>query len=298
MDERRVARRAARSRCPVGSTARSPGAEHDVDGGHDVGAGVAGQRVRRQRHVGSRRWTSTCGRRSVGASLPLRSLTGGTLPSHVVTLGRRACAASTPSAPRAGVAYRESLRTPWWWYPSGWSWRGLLAAEFHIAGYALTDWIPFGILLPLSVVIVWSLGRGTARDRRAASCGCAARTCRCETSAASSRSTRATLRRVVGREGDPAAFVSIRPWIGPGVQFWLDDPDDPTPYWVVSTPASRPSRSQRSAAAGSEVLARVTARAERARIGSTGRSRWSPAPAAGIGLAIAAAASSRRAAAW
>jgi hypothetical protein len=43
------------------------------------------------------------------------------------------------------------------------------------------------------------------------------------------------LRRVVGREGDPAAFVSIRPWIGPGVQVWLDDPEDPTPYWVVSS---------------------------------------------------------------
>jgi hypothetical protein len=45
----------------------------------------------------------------------------------------------------------------------------------------------------------------------------------------------ATLPRVVGREGDPAAYVSIRPWIGPGVQLWLDDPDDPTPYWVLST---------------------------------------------------------------
>ena len=31
------------------------------------------------------------------------------------------------------------------------------------------------------------------------------------------------------------AFVAIRPWIGPGVQIILDDPDDPTPYWVVST---------------------------------------------------------------
>lgn len=44
-----------------------------------------------------------------------------------------------------------------------------------------------------------------------------------------------TLRKVVGREGDPEAFVSIRPWIGTGVQLWLDDPEDPTPYWVVST---------------------------------------------------------------
>jgi hypothetical protein len=29
--------------------------------------------------------------------------------------------------------------------------------------------------------------------------------------------------------------VSIRPWIGPGVQVWVDDADDPTPYWVVSS---------------------------------------------------------------
>jgi len=45
---------------------------------------------------------------------------------------------------------------------------------------------------------------------------------------------------VVGREGDPAAYLQIRPWIGPGVQLWLDDPDDPTPYWLVS--CRRPER--------------------------------------------------------
>jgi hypothetical protein len=44
-----------------------------------------------------------------------------------------------------------------------------------------------------------------------------------------------TLRRLIGREGDPQAFVAIRPWIGPGVQLQLDDPDDPTPYWVISS---------------------------------------------------------------
>jgi len=43
------------------------------------------------------------------------------------------------------------------------------------------------------------------------------------------------LLRRYGWKGDPAAFVSIRPWIGPGVQIWLDDPEDPTPYWVVSS---------------------------------------------------------------
>ena len=89
-------------------------------------------------------------------------------------------------------------------------------------------------LLPLAVVIVWWLGHSTleiangeVRVRGAHLpltfvSGCVALDA-------------ATLRRVVGREGDPAAFVSIRSWIGPGVQLWLDDPEDPTPYWVVST---------------------------------------------------------------
>lgn len=130
--------------------------------------------------------------------------------------------------------YSERLRTPWWWYLAGLGCAGLLAAEFHIAGIALTDWIPFGTLLPLSVVIVWWLGHnkleisgGELRVR-------GAHLPLQFVSGAVALDER-TLRRVVGREGDPAAFVSIRPWIGPGVQVWLDDPDDPAPYWVVST---------------------------------------------------------------
>ena len=34
---------------------------------------------------------------------------------------------------------------------------------------------------------------------------------------------------------DPAAYVLHRNWVGPMVLVVLDDPDDPTPYWLVST---------------------------------------------------------------
>jgi Protein of unknown function (DUF3093) len=141
----------------------------------------------------------------------------------------------TGDAPaRGSVAYQESLRTPWWWYLVSLGIACLLAGEFHISGLPLTDWIPFGTLLPLSLLLVWWIGRS-----------------RLEVSAGELRIRDAhlplqyvsgavalnepTLRRVVGREGDPAAFVSIRPWIGPGVQVWIDDEEDPTPYWVVSS---------------------------------------------------------------
>src|ERR1700722_17747195 len=69
----------------------------------------------------------------------------------------------TPQAsPASGpdlTEYRESLRTPWWWYPVGIAVATILAAEFHLPGYSLTDWIPYLSLPPLSVAIVWSLGR-------------------------------------------------------------------------------------------------------------------------------------------
>jgi hypothetical protein len=137
------------------------------------------------------------------------------------------------------VAYSEPLRTPIWWYLISLGVAVILAAEFHIAGYRLTDWIPYGTLLPLSIVLVWWIGHsrlevsgGELRIRGAH--------LPLEFVTGAVALDEPTLRRVVGREGDPAAFVSIRPWIGPGVQLWLDDPDDPTPYWVVST--RRPQR--------------------------------------------------------
>jgi hypothetical protein len=132
------------------------------------------------------------------------------------------------------VAYGETLRTPWWWYLVAIGVACLLAAEFHISGLRLTDWIPFGTLVPLSVVLVWWMGRGRLEvvdgELRIRSAHLPL-----QYVSGAIALDEATLRRVVGREGDPAAFVSIRPWIGPGVQVWVDDEDDPTPYWIVSS---------------------------------------------------------------
>src|SRR5664279_578786 len=72
----------------------------------------------------------------------------------------RVDASSEHQAPRRGeVVYRESLRTPPWWYLVALFVAALLAAEFHVSSVNLTDWIAFGTMLPLAVVIVWSLGR-------------------------------------------------------------------------------------------------------------------------------------------
>jgi DUF3093 family protein len=39
----------------------------------------------------------------------------------------------------------------------------------------------------------------------------------------------------LGRQLDPAAFIVHRGWVGPLVLVVLDDVDDPTPYWLVSS---------------------------------------------------------------
>lgn len=46
---------------------------------------------------------------------------------------------------------------------------------------------------------------------------------------------RAQTRRALGPEGDPRAWVLFRAWVPGSVVVVLDDPDDPTPYWLVSS---------------------------------------------------------------
>ena len=39
----------------------------------------------------------------------------------------------------------------------------------------------------------------------------------------------------MGRQLDPAAYVVHKTWIPTMAMFVLDDPEDPTPYWLIST---------------------------------------------------------------
>lgn len=38
-----------------------------------------------------------------------------------------------------------------------------------------------------------------------------------------------------GVDLDARAFLVIRPWITPAIKITLSDPDDPTPYWLISS---------------------------------------------------------------
>lgn len=43
------------------------------------------------------------------------------------------------------------------------------------------------------------------------------------------------MRLLAGRDADARAYLLIRPYLKRGVRVDLNDPDDPTPYWLISS---------------------------------------------------------------
>ncbi len=144
----------------------------------------------------------------------------------------------TPTTSRS-ARYRERLTVPWWWWPPAFLLAVLVALEVNRAARDLPGWISFAVLCAIaSGVLIW-LGRAEVRVVDSADgapvlwagpahlpAGVIGRSAEIPASAKSA---------ALGRQLDPAAFVLHRPWIGPMVLVVLDDADDPTPYWLVSS---------------------------------------------------------------
>jgi hypothetical protein len=126
------------------------------------------------------------------------------------------------------------LSVPLWWFLPALGLAVLLGAEVHMGYPGIRSWIGYAITVPLCLgAMVW-LGRVrvqvTGGELRAGD-------------------ARLALRHVghvdvVPREGkqvalgpelDPAAHLVHRAWVGPIVRIEVTDPDDDTPYWIVST---------------------------------------------------------------
>lgn len=142
------------------------------------------------------------------------------------------------------VRYSERLWVPIYWWPIAFGVTFLLALEIDMGIRAVPSFLPYLLLLLVPVwVLVW-LSRlrvevvvprgGTAElmvGHAHLPIDVIARTAVVPASAKSA---------ALGRQLDPAAYVQHRAWIRQMVLVVLDDPDDPTPYWLVST--RRPER--------------------------------------------------------
>ena len=141
----------------------------------------------------------------------------------------------TPESPaRTLAAHQERLRLPWWAWPAALTVGAVLATELTLGIPEVPLWLPYAVLLPLSLLVLVPLNR-----------------LRVEVTPDEFRVDDARLpvefisgvvaldaagkREALGVGSHPLAFVVQRAWIGPAVQVLLDDPADPTPFWVVST---------------------------------------------------------------
>jgi len=136
------------------------------------------------------------------------------------------------------VRFRERLWVPWWWWPIGLGLSALLATEVNMGVRNLPDWLPYAALAPVAIGVLLWLSRievqviSTGADVELWAGQAHLPLSVVARSAAVPRSAKSA---ALGRQLDPAAYVLHRTWVGPMVLVVLDDPEDPTPYWLVSS---------------------------------------------------------------
>ncbi|MET0418049.1 MAG: DUF3093 domain-containing protein [Actinoplanes sp.] len=142
----------------------------------------------------------------------------------------------TPQSPARTTApgYSERLRVSWPMWLAALLADVILGVEALLGFPGLPGWLPFAVLVPLSVALLLWIGRyrvsvtDTEFQVDDARLPVAVISDVVALDAAGKREA-------LGVGAHPLAFVIQRPWIGSAVQVLLDDPDDPTPYWVIST---------------------------------------------------------------
>jgi hypothetical protein len=135
------------------------------------------------------------------------------------------------------VRYRERLSVPWWWWPPGFGLAALIALEVNQGVTALPDWLPYVVLFAIAAGALLWLGRAEVRVVRSdneVELWAGEAHLPVSVISRSAEIPRSAKSAALGRQLDPAAYVLHRAWVGPMVLVVLDDPDDPTPYWLVS----------------------------------------------------------------
>lgn len=131
------------------------------------------------------------------------------------------------------VAYRERLYAPWWAWLVAVSLTGSLGVAYGYPLGAPAGWVVF--LGSTALVAWWLLGTAPVVrvDDRVLRAGRARLPLHVVGRAAPLDATRT--REARGPLADPAAYLCLRAWIGTSVLVEVDDPDDPHPYWLIST---------------------------------------------------------------
>lgn len=132
------------------------------------------------------------------------------------------------------TAFTERLTVPVWWWPLALGVAAGLAVEIGLGVPGLVTWLPFSILLPGTVAVLWWAGRIPVRVRAERfEVDDAHLPLDCVGTVEVLRGTR--VRDALSAQLHPLAFVVQRPWVRAAVRVEVVDDSDATPYWVIST---------------------------------------------------------------
>ena len=132
------------------------------------------------------------------------------------------------------VAYSERLGVPLRWWVQGTMLVASLWLALVVAVPGVTPWVVTGAALVLLAAALVSYGSARLRvedgvlhaGRAHIEVGLVG-----EVQALDADQTR----RAAGVEADARAYLLLRPYLKRAVKVQLDDPADPTPYWLLST---------------------------------------------------------------
>jgi Protein of unknown function (DUF3093) len=132
------------------------------------------------------------------------------------------------------TTYRERLQVAWWVWPAALAAAAFVATELAIGAHALRSPVTYAVALSLTLLGVFALNRVMIAVDDS---GLRVDDARLPLSFISSVTVLDAegKRDLLGIDAEPLAFVIQRPWIPQGVRIDLNDPDDPTPYWYVSS---------------------------------------------------------------
>ncbi len=128
---------------------------------------------------------------------------------------------------------------PWWWWPPAFGVAALIALEVNQAARQLPNWIAFAVLFAVAAAVLVWFGRAEVRvsadDTGRVELWAGQAHLPADVISRSAEVPKTAKSAALGRQLDPAAYVLHRAWVGPMVLVVLDDPDDPTPYWLLSS---------------------------------------------------------------
>jgi hypothetical protein len=135
--------------------------------------------------------------------------------------------------------YAERLGVPWWSWPVAIGFAAIASAEVFLGADPQVNWIPYAIFIPLVIFGLIRLGSVVIRVDPS---GDTEREFRVDDAhiplsyvTEVNILDHASKIELLGPAAAPHVFVIQRPWVRGAVRIVIDDPADPTPYWVIST---------------------------------------------------------------